>query len=147
AFADLSLGPNVPPSFWSILRGQGAVVVGTFSKTLAPGLRLGWVLAEGRVTEALIDRRPGLGVAPLTARAVGDYCRAGLYERHVRDMIPVYRRKRDVLLRALGTHCSRLGRWHVPQGGFSLWVELASGVDAGKLQDAARAEGVVVAGG
>jgi DNA-binding transcriptional MocR family regulator len=147
AFADLSLGPNVPPSFWSILRGQGAVVVGTFSKTLAPGLRMGWVVAGGRLTEATIDRRLDLGVSPLTARAVADYCRSGRYERHVRDMIPVYRRKRDVLLHALGALGSRLGRWNVPQGGFSLWVELAPGVDAGKLQDAARGEGVVVAAG
>jgi DNA-binding transcriptional MocR family regulator len=147
AFADLSLGPNVPPSFWSILRGQGAVVVGTFSKTLAPGLRMGWVVAEGRITEALVDRRLDLGVSPLTARAIADYCRSGLYDSHVRAMIPVYRRKRDVLLQALAAHCSRLGRWNVPQGGFSLWVELASGVDAGKLQDAARDEGVMVASG
>jgi len=147
AFAELSLGPDVPPSFWSILRGQGAVVVGTFSKTLAPGLRMGWVIADMRVIEALIDRRLDLGVSPLTARAVADYCRLGLYERHVRAMIPVYRRKRDVLLRALEAHCSQLGRWNVPQGGFSLWVELASNVDAGRLQDAARDEGVVVAAG
>src|SRR5262249_33540282 len=81
------------------------------------------------------------------ARAIADYCRSGLYEQHVRTMTPIYRRKRDVLLRALGAHGSRLGRWNVPQGGFSLWIELAPGVDSGKLQEAARAEGVVVAGG
>jgi histidinol-phosphate/aromatic aminotransferase/cobyric acid decarboxylase-like protein len=79
----------VPSSFWSIMQGQGVVVVGTFSKTFAPGLRIGWIIAETRIIEALIDRRLDLGVSPLTARAIADYCRSGLYERHVRDMIPV----------------------------------------------------------
>jgi DNA-binding transcriptional MocR family regulator len=147
AFADLSLGPKVPPSFWSIMQGQGIVVLGTFSKTLAPGLRMGWVVAEPRIIEALIDRRLDLGVSPLTARAIADYCRSGLYEQHVRDMIPVYRRKRDVLLHALQAHCARLGRWSLPQGGFSLWIEVADNVEAGKLQESARHEGVIVASG
>src|SRR5262249_42623693 len=105
AFADLSLGPKAPSSFWSIMQGQGVVVVGTFSKTLAPGLRMGWVIAETRFIEALIDRRLDLGVSPLTARAIADYCRSGLYERHVRDMIPVYRRERGVTLNAAQTTC------------------------------------------
>jgi DNA-binding transcriptional MocR family regulator len=147
AFADLSLGPKVPPSFWSIMEGHGVVGVGTFSKTLAPGLRIGWVVAEARFIEALVDRRVDLGVSPLTAHAIADYCRSGLYEQHVRNMIPVYRRKRDVLLSALRTRCSRLGRWNTPQGGFSLWIELAPDVEAGKLHRASRDEGVVVAEG
>src|SRR5262249_57847045 len=71
----------------------------------------------------------------------------GVYEQHVRDMIPVYGRKRDVLLHALQAHCARLGRWNLPQGGFSLWIEVADNVEAGKLQQAARDEGVVVASG
>src|SRR5262249_15299233 len=57
AFADLSLGPALPLSFWSIMEGKGVAVVGTFSKTLAPGLRLGWVMAEKEVTEALVRGR------------------------------------------------------------------------------------------
>jgi len=147
AFADLSLGPELPLSFWSIMEGEGVAVLGTFSKTLAPGLRLGWALAEQRVTEALVRGRLDLGVSPLTARVVTEYCASGSYRSHVRDMVPVYRRKRDVLLSELDAHRSRLGSWNVPEGGFSLWIELNSAVDALRLQQATRDEGVLVADG
>lgn len=147
AFADLSLGPELPTSFWSIMEGEGVAVLGTFSKTLAPGLRLGWVMAPGKVTDALVRGRLDLGVSPLTARVVADYCTSGSYRSHVRDMVPVYRRKRDVLLNELHAHRERLGTWNVPEGGFSLWIELESGVDALQLEQAARAEGVLVAAG
>jgi 2-aminoadipate transaminase len=139
AFADLSLGPEVPASCWSIL--------GTFSKSLAPGLRLGWVLGEETLAQELVRRRFDLGVSPLTARAVSMFCESGGYRSHVRRMIPIYRRKRDVLLDALEPLRPRLGSWDVPPGGFSLWIELALGLDAARLQNAARAEGVLVANG
>ena len=62
-------------------------------------------------------------------------------------MVPVYRRKRDVLLSELDAHRSRLGSWNVPEGGFSLWIELDSAVDALRLLQATRDEGVLVADG
>ncbi len=147
AFADLSLGPELPTSFWSIMAGEGVAVLGTFSKTLAPGLRLGWIVAPGKVTDALLRGRLDLGVSSLTAHVVADYCASGGYRSHVRDMIPVYRRKRDVLLNELHDHRDRLGTWNVPEGGFSLWIKLESAVDALLLQEAARNERVLVAAG
>jgi DNA-binding transcriptional MocR family regulator len=147
AFADLSLGPEVPSSFWSLMEGRGVAILGTFSKTLAPGLRLGWVLSEEKLAKELVRRRMDLGVSPLTARAVTAFCESGGYRSHVRRMIPVYRRKRDVLLAALEAFRPRLGNWSVPEGGFSLWIELIPALDSARLQKAAQAEGVLVANG
>jgi DNA-binding transcriptional MocR family regulator len=62
-------------------------------------------------------------------------------------MIPIYRRKRDVLIEALNDRGSGLGRCRRPEGGFSIWIELASDLDANRLLQAGRAEGVVVADG
>ncbi len=147
AFADLTLGPEVPPSFWSIMEGKGVVILGTFSKSLAPGLRLGWILAEEKLADDLVGRRLDLGVSPLTARAVTAYCESGGYRSHLRQMIPVYRSKRDVLLARIEALRSRLGDWKVPEGGFSLWIELISGIESARLQQAAREKGVLVANG
>jgi DNA-binding transcriptional MocR family regulator len=78
---------------------------------------------------------------------VAELCTSGFFERHVTSMIPIYRRKREVLIEALNDRCCGIGRWRVPEGGFSIWIELASALAASRLLQAARAEGVVVADG
>jgi DNA-binding transcriptional MocR family regulator len=147
AFSDLSLGPEVPSSYWSLAEGEGVVIVGTYSKSLAPGLRLGWIAAAPSTIEGLTERRFDLGVSPLTAGVVTELCTSGFCERHVSSMIPIYRRKRNVLIETINDRCRAVGRWRLPEGGFSIWIELASDLDTSRLLQAAHAEGVVVADG
>jgi DNA-binding transcriptional MocR family regulator len=73
----------VPSSYWTLAEGQGVVIVGTYSKSLAPGLRLGWIAASPSTIEALVTKRFDLGVSPLTAAAVTELCTSGFFEQHV----------------------------------------------------------------
>lgn len=147
AYGDIRFEGEALPSLFALAGGLGAVKIGTFSKTLATGLRLGWVMAAEPIIDALLRMRFDLGTSPWVQRVVAEYAASGLLASHVTEMVTVYRRKRDVMLAALDERCGRYARWNVPQGGFFLWLELAEGVDAATLQEAATQEGVAFVAG
>ena len=120
-------------------RYSGNVIyMSTFSKTLAPGLRLGWVVAPKDVLLRIVQAKQGTDLHTSTFDQMLAYevARGGFIDRHVRHLRDVYRRRRDVMLAALqrafpepagGVH------WTRPQGGLFLWVMLPGWMDAGEL--------------
>jgi 2-aminoadipate transaminase len=135
------------PSLFALSGGDGAVLLGTFSKTLATGLRVGWLMASQQIIDAVTRVRFDMGVSPWASRVLNEYCRSGRYDAHVPKVIEIYRRKRDAMLAALDERCASHARWSAPQGGFFLWLELAEGVSPSRLFDAAWEEGVGYVGG
>jgi GntR family transcriptional regulator/MocR family aminotransferase len=83
---------------------------GSASKTLAPGIRLGWLIAPPHLSQALADAKISAdrGSPALEQLALADLIRRGEIDRHLRRMRPVYRRRRDVLLASLRTHLPEL---------------------------------------
>ncbi|MCL4368528.1 MAG: PLP-dependent aminotransferase family protein [Actinobacteria bacterium] len=130
--------------------GEGNVIyLGTFSKILVPGLRLGWVVAPAEVIHRLLRGKEAadLHTNSLAQRAAYEVCRNGLLDRHVGKMKPVYRRRRDTMLRSLRKHLPEGARWSRPEGGLFLWVQLPGGVDtAAMLADAVREKVAYVPG-
>jgi DNA-binding transcriptional MocR family regulator len=98
------------------------VHVGSFSKTLAPGLRLGWFTAPAPVCTAIAERRTDLGTTPIVQRAVGRLFDDGRFEPHRERITRAYREKRDVVVEALDQHCAGIATWTVPDGGFFVWL-------------------------
>ncbi len=129
-----------PPSFLS-LAPERAIHMGSFSKTIAPGIRVGWIATNARLAEALGRARVDLGNSPIFQRFVARFIADGRYDQHLAEIRPFYRRKRDVMLGLLDRHCAGLGEWTRPEGGFFIWMKLACG-DAAKALDAARKENV-----
>ncbi len=147
AYGALTFGREGIPSFFALAGGDGAVLLGTFSKTLATGLRVGWLMGSQQIIDAVTRVRFDMGVSPWTSRVLADYCESGRYDEHVPRMIEVYRRKRDSMLAALNERCSKYARWSSPQGGFFLWLELSDGVNPERLFETAWEEGVGYVGG
>jgi DNA-binding transcriptional MocR family regulator len=113
--------------------------VGSFSKILAPGLRLGWIVAPAealrhlaRVKE-IADLRGNLILQAAVARLVLN----GELEEHLRRARRVYRARRDTMAEALERHFPKGTSWEPPQGGLSFWVELPEGCDARRLLERA----------
>jgi 2-aminoadipate transaminase len=119
---------------------RGSVLyLGTFSKTLAPGFRLGWVVAPEEVIVRLVQAKQAadLHTSSFCQHVVFEAARGGFLDRHVRVIRHVYGARRDGMLRALAAHFPPTARWTRPQGGLFLWVTLPAGIDSEELlQDA-----------
>lgn len=147
-YADLYLGEKRPRSAKSFDR-QGLVLdCGSFSKSLAPGYRLGWV-AAGKFARPLARRKIMSSVAtsvPIQA-VIGDYLAQGAYERHLRGLRRALVTRRDQFLQAMERHMPAGVKWNRPLGGYLLWAELPKGVDAIELHRMALARGISLAPG
>lgn len=147
AYADVRFDGERLPSMFGLAGGKGAVQLGTFSKTVATGLRVGWVLADEAVIEALLRTRYDLGTSPWTQRTMLEFASTGMFDRHLAKVTDIYRNKRDAMLSALDERCGRYATWNRPQGGYFLWMDLAEGVDPKALAAAARNLGVAYVSG
>lgn len=142
-YGDLWYGDGPPPPPLRAL-DPGVVYLGTFSKTLAPGLRAGWVAAPAPLAEALFFAKEGSDIHGdrISARTVF-HAADGFLDDHLAAVRPVYRRRRDVLLGALAESMPPGVRWATPEGGFFVWLELPAGLDGVALLPRAAAAGVV----
>ena len=107
----------------------------TFSKILAPGLRIGWVAAPAELVEKLAQAKQGvdLHTGSLAQATAYEACRDGLLERHTPSIRATYRTRRDAMLAALERHMPAQVRWTRPQGGMFIWLTLPAHIDTAML--------------
>ena len=132
------------------LDNRGLVIyISTYSKMFMPGLRVGFVAAEGPVYERLVDfkRLSDLATSNLLQRAVEAYVSVGRYQNHLRRCVHIYRKRRDAMLQALN-RCMPAGvKVNPPLGGLFIWLRLPQGLSARELLPLACKEGVAFAPG
>jgi 2-aminoadipate transaminase len=118
--------------------------VRTFSKIIAPGLRVGWVDADPQLRQLLINAKQAMDTCTnLPAqRLVASFLSEGHLEEHLVTQRAEYRRRKHAMQDALTEHFGDIARWTDPEGGFFLWVTLENGVDTQELFEVALAEGV-----
>jgi 2-aminoadipate transaminase len=141
AYGDLIYEGESVPSLYALSHTDNVVRLGTFSKIMAAGVRLGWVIApEPVLTKMAVSKIDG-GTSAFTSRAVAEYLQDHLEDR-MDTLLGVYRSKRDAMLEALEEHLDGVATWSRPQGGLFIWVRLPEGVDTTELLQAAHAAGV-----
>jgi len=119
------------------------VHLGTFSKTVAPGLRIGWVAGPREIIDPLVAAREAADVhGERTTSRIVELAAREFLDGHLDIARAGYRRRRDVLLAALGQHMPEGVRWNEPEGGFFLWLELPDPLDAEVLLPRAADHGV-----
>ncbi len=121
------------------MRADGAdrvLYLGTFSKTIAPGMRIGWVLAPHGVREKLVLASEAQVLCPPTFNqlAISRYLNTQPWMEQVKTFREIYRERRDALLDALSTALPDSCSWTIPTGGFYVWVTLPEGLDAKAMQ-------------
>jgi 2-aminoadipate transaminase len=128
------------------LAGDSAHVIyaSSFSKVLAPGVRVAWTVAAPELIRSMVLMRQGedLCTSTVTQALVAEYCTRGLLEEHLGLIVDTYARKSRAMQAALERHLpTGAASWHQPQGGFFYWLELASG-DSRSLFDRGVEAGV-----
>jgi len=139
-------GDPVPPVLALEIARKGdieqcrTIYCGSFSKTLSPGLRVGWVCAAGVVISQLVlEKQAGdLHTATLNQMAVADVA-ADDFEAHIAHVRSVYKERRDRMLAALERHMPDGVGWTRPEGGMFVWLTLPNGLDGAALLEQAIA--------
>ena len=134
-----------PPAPLTGRHPEGSIYLGSFSKVLAPGLRLGYLVAPATLMPKLLQAKQAadLHSPSFNQRLVSEVLRDGFLERHVPTIRALYRSQRDAMLAALQREMKGLDvSWNAPDGGMFLWARLPAGVDAMALLPRAVERGV-----
>ena len=148
-YRELTYDGTAPASLWALGASAGhpgtVIRFGSFAKSVAPGLRVGYLTADAGTAErialsGLLDS--GGSPSQFAAFVVAEYAAAGDFVLGVERFREGYRQRRDALLVGLERHLGSTGaRWTKPLGGYFLWVTLPDGIDAAKLADTATRAG------
>jgi 2-aminoadipate transaminase len=127
-------GDPLPP-LYQLDGGDFVLYLGTFSKILSPGIRLGWAVAPPPVMEKIVlgKQAADLCTSTLTQYFVREYFAEGRWRRYVDDLVELYRGRRDTMLEALREHFPPETAWTVPQGGLFVWATLPDYIDTTDL--------------
>jgi 2-aminoadipate transaminase len=145
AYNDLRYAGEPLPAIYALDRQRGGnrvISIGTFSKILGAGMRIGWVVAPPAVISKIGGLKGDGGVSPFATTTTAEFCLAGKLEPHIEVLKGVYHRKRDAMIGALEEHMPEGVTWTVPDGGFFTWVTVPEQVNTAKLMPLAAQEGI-----
>lgn len=147
AYSELYFDEPPPPTLSELTDGFGVLTVGTFSKVIATGLRVGWVQARPDWIQAMVPARFDMGNSPLLHRMLHEYMVHGDFPQHVEQMRQLYAHKAKTLASALEPYQEPYYEVAEPSGGFFLWLRLRSGLTGDRVRDEAQRDGLSFASG
>ena len=132
------------PSLFELEGGTDVMYSSSFSKTIAPGLRVGYAIVPEALASELEEHVASTYITPalLSQAAVYEFLRRGLFEPNLARVRGLLKARRDAMLEALDRELAGEARWNHPEGGYFLWLELPEGGDASELLARARDVGV-----
>lgn len=142
-YADLTFDGARPPAIRALDdRGQ-VIYCGSFSKTVAPALRVGYLVAGWDVMSRILPMKTDAGTGALEQMVLGEFCPAG-FDSRVAALRGVLKEKCDAMIEALAAAFGTEAEVSAPKGGIFVWVRLPDAVDTARLAEAAQAEGVAL---
>ena len=148
AYAELYFPSTQLPTDLSTLSGcHGVISVGTFSKIIATGLRVGWIHGDPRVLDHVLRMRFDMGNSPLLHHMLTDFMSSGQLDEHIISMRSLYQEKCSALANGLRDYCEPYLTFKEPLGGFFMWINLQHGLDPKSVQAAAVEEGLIAPSG
>jgi 2-aminoadipate transaminase len=142
-YADLIWDGRRPPALYAMSRCANVIHIGSFSKSIAPALRVGFIVAPWNVLSRLLALKTDAGSGALEQMVLAEYC-APHFTSHVPKLTRGLRAKLDTLMEALNEQFGTSAEFEEPKGGIFLWVKLPDNVDTLKLYQAALKAGVAI---
>jgi 2-aminoadipate transaminase len=142
-YADLIWDGQRPPALYAMSQSGGVIHIGSFSKSIAPALRVGFIVAPWQMLSRMLALKTDAGSGALEQMALAEYC-APHFTSHVPKLTRGLRAKLDTLMEALNAQFGTSAEFDDPKGGIFLWVKLPDHVDTLKLYQAALAAGVAI---
>jgi 2-aminoadipate transaminase len=142
-YADLIWDGKRPPAIYAMSETQNVIHIGSFSKSIAPALRVGYIVAPWAMLSRMLALKTDAGSGALEQMVLAEYC-APHFATHVPKLTRGLRAKLDTLMEALNEQFGTAAEFEDPKGGIFLWVKLPDNVDTLKLYQAALAAGVAI---
>lgn len=141
---DLRYEGRTQPALKALDPGGRVIYISTFSKMLMPGLRVGFLVAEGPVYKSLVDfkRASDLATSNLIQHTLRAYISVGRYQSHLRRSCQTYQKRRDVMQEAIRRYLPEDVDYHPPKGGLFIWLRLPQGISSLELLPLAHKAGV-----
>lgn len=149
-YRDISFEGAPPQSYYALAGGREVLRTGSFSKNLAPGLRLGWLIGHPELITICLNcgtTQMGGSANPFVSHIVAQYLSSGKWEAHISKLQGIYRDRRDNAISALERFMPTDVQWTVPSGGIFLWITLPPHVTASALEAASLQKNVVFSAG
>ena len=142
-YSDLIWDGQRPPAIYALDDSARTIFLGSFSKSIAPALRVGYVVAPWDVISRLLACKSDAGSGALEQMVLAEYC-PEKFDAHVTGLNKVLKAKLDALTEALGEHFGTAAEFDMPKGGIFLWVKFPAAVDTTRLAQVAAADGISV---
>jgi 2-aminoadipate transaminase len=142
-YSDLIWSGQRPPALYAMSEHGGVIHIGSFSKSIAPALRVGYIVAPWEVMSRILPLKTDGGSGALEQMVLAEYCPAH-FSRHVPALRRSLRAKLETLMESLREHFGAAVEFDDPRGGIFLWVKLPDGVDTMKLYQPALDAGVAI---
>ena len=134
-YGELRYSGEPLPTLKSLDNNSHVIYLGTFSKILAPGFRLAWMIAHEDIIKKAVLAKQGIDLCTNTfgQYIANEYILKGYLDRHIPEIKALYKRKRDLMLRMMDEYFPNEVKWTKPDGGMFLWVTLPDNMDAEKM--------------
>ena len=142
-YADLLWGAERPPAIRALDTEERVIYCGSFSKSIAPALRVGYLVAPWAVLSRMIAAKTDGGTGALEQMVLAEYC-AAQFDPHVASLTDVLHGKCEAIAEALAAQFGTAAEFTPPKGGIFIWVKLPDSVDTSRLAQAAIQEGVAL---
>ncbi len=142
-YADLIWDGRRPPALYAMREGRGVIHIGSFSKSVAPALRVGYIVARWDILSRMQALKTDAGSGALEQMVLAEFC-ATHFSEHVPKLRRALRVKLETLMDALAEQFGTAAEFDDPKGGIFLWVKLPDAVDTQKLYQPALAAGVAI---
>ena len=142
-YADLTWDRKRPKSIYSFCENDRVIYCGSFSKSLAPALRVGYIVASWKIISKILAFKNDGGSGAIEQMILADFCSKN-YESHVLSLVKELKRKCDIMIQALEIEFGSIAEFDVPKGGIFIWITFPSNINTNKLYEVALKKGIAL---